>query len=108
MLEDLRVWFRFLQTFNGRSVFPDPRQLSSHDILLYTDASGSIGYGAVFGTNWFNGKWTKWWTGQNITLLELYPIVVAIENWGHELQNKRFVPKTDNAALVAVLQKQTS
>ena len=41
-------------------------------------------------------------------MLELYPIVVAIETWGHELQNKRLVLKTDNAALVAVLQKQTS
>ena len=82
MLEDLRMWLRFLHTFNGRSVFPDPRQLSPHDILLYTDVSGSIEYRAVFGTKWFNGKWSKWWIGQNITLLELYPIVVAIETWG--------------------------
>jgi hypothetical protein len=41
-------------------------------------------------------------------LLELYPIVIALEFWGSELMNKRLVIHTDNMALVAVLQKQTS
>jgi hypothetical protein len=45
---------------------------------------------------------------QNIMLLELYPIVIALETWSTEMQNKKLVIHTDNLALVAVLRKQTS
>ena len=41
-------------------------------------------------------------------MLELYPLVVVLEVWGRQLQNKRLTLFTDNMALVAVLKKQTS
>jgi hypothetical protein len=45
---------------------------------------------------------------KNIMLLEVDPIAVAVEIWGHELKNRRLVLFTDNQTLVVVLQKQTS
>ena len=106
--QDLALWDCFLKFFNGRSLFVDQVIFSTHELGLFTDASGSIGYGAVWGNEWFQGLWSSWWVKQNITLLELYPIVVAIEIWGSQLMNRRVVLHTDNLALVSVLHKQTS
>lgn len=105
--DDLSVWLKFLQDHNGR-FFLDNRVTPTHDVELFTDASAQLGYGAVFGNQWFSGEWEEWWKDQNIMFLELYPIVVALEVWGTELQNKQLVLHTDNLALVTVLRKQTS
>ena len=105
---DLDLWLSFLVEFNGVSTLPAENILATHEIGLFTDASGSLGYGAVFGKAWFNGHWSTWWLQQNITLKELYPIVLAVEVWGQHFQNKRLVLHTDNSAIVSVLTNQTS
>ena len=107
-IDDLLVWLEFLRQHNGKVVFVDEKVISNHDVHLYTDASGKLGYGAIFGSEWFYGEWSEWWVGKNIMMLELYPIVVALEVWGPQLQNKRLTLFTDNMALVTVLNKQTS
>ena len=63
---DLHLWLQFLTQFNGKSFFLDFVWLSSDMIHLYTDASGSLGYGAVFGRNWLYGAWPKRWSSLNI------------------------------------------
>ena len=105
---DLLTWLTFLSNFNGKSIFPENSVTSTHDIHLFTDASGTIGYGAIFGKDWFNGKWSDWWIQQSIALKELYPIVLAVETWGHMLCNKRLILHTDNSALVPIITNQTS
>ena len=77
-------------------------------LQLYTDASGSVGYGAVYGNQWFHGTWPTSWLKHNITTLELYPIVAAVLVWGEEWKNKNVCFYTDNEALVAIINKQTS
>ena len=52
----LKLWLTFLEDYNGRSFFLDYVWLSSAKLHLYTDAAGSLGYGAVFGSHWFCGK----------------------------------------------------
>ena len=47
--DDLKVWLEFLSKFNGKYFFFDDSWVCSDTIQLATDASGSIGYGAVFG-----------------------------------------------------------
>ena len=107
-LLDLKMWKHFLDNHNGRVFFVDANILTNHDVSLYTDASGAKGFGAWFGDRWFYGEWSKWWKEQHIMLLELYPIVVALELWGADLGNKRLMLFTDNLSLVSVLNKQTS
>ena len=106
--DDLRVWLEFLNSFNGKYFFFDDSWIRSDSIQLATDASGSIGYGAVLGNSWFQGTWNEEWKGQNITLLEFYPIVLAIEIWGRRFANKSILFLCDNEALVHVINKQTS
>ena len=81
--------------------------LSSTSLNLFTDASGTLGYGAVLGSSWFYGAWSQQWVNQNITLLELYPNdVLAVQIWGNRLTNGRIIFHTDNQALVPIINKQ--
>ena len=43
--------------FNGRSFFLDDNFLTGDHLHLYTDASGSIGFGAMYDAEWFNEQW---------------------------------------------------
>ncbi len=106
--EDLRAWQTFLSGFNGRSLFLPDIWMTSDSLDLYTDASASVGYGAVLGTHYFYGIWDQTWAYQNITLLEFYPIVLAVQIWGEHLSNKCIYFHTDNQALVEILNKQSS
>ncbi|VDI70685.1 Hypothetical predicted protein [Mytilus galloprovincialis] len=106
--QDLNTWQNFLRNFNGKSLILSDRWLTSDQLHLFTDASGTLGYGALFGAQWFLGKWDTKWQKQNIAFLELYPIVLAVEIWGHQIKNQCIYFHTDNIALVSVINKQTS
>ncbi|KAK3755690.1 hypothetical protein QZH41_008951, partial [Actinostola sp. cb2023] len=47
--QDIALWFRSLDHFNGKSFFLDDKWLTSPNLDMYTDAAGSLGYGAIFG-----------------------------------------------------------
>ena len=107
-IDDLNIWLEFLEHHNGRIFFVDESFITNHDVHLYTDAAGKLGYGAVFGNEWFFGTWSEWWIEQHIMIKELYPIVIALEIWGKQFCNKRLTLFTDNMSLVPVLAKHTS
>ena len=68
---DLRWWHLFASSWNGRSFFNC--SLPDHEIL--TDASGTWGCGAVFGTQWMQLAWCNEWSRRDIMTKELVPIV---------------------------------
>ena len=105
---DLRMWQEFLSSFNGKSLFLDDHWSNNHKLNLYTDASGAIGFGAIFGLDWCYGKWPATWRNYNIAILEFYPIVLSLYLWGHKMHNQCIIFFTDNEALVSVINKQTS
>ena len=107
-LSDLQLWLTFLESYNGRSFFLDNIWLSSAKLHLYTDAAGSLGYGAVFGLHWFFGKWPNSWLGKNIMILEMFPIVISISLRASQLANKCILFHTDNQGLVEVIHKKTT
>ena len=74
-----KLWLEFLTHFNGKSFFLGFQWLSLPHLHLYTDASGSLGCGAVFRQNWFYGPWPQSWTSKNIIVLEMCPIVLSIK-----------------------------
>ena len=102
------MWAEFLANFNGRTIFIAEQWLSSTSLNLFTDASGTLGYGAVLGSSWFYRAWSQQWVNQKITLLELYPIVLAVQIWGNRLANGPIMFYTDNQALVPIINKQSS
>ena len=106
--EDLRIWHTFLQEFNGKAMFMEQQWITSHSLHLYTDSAQSCGYAGVFQDRWFYGAWPDHWQQFEITVLELYPIVIAVHLWGQNFTNKRVTFHTDNMALVYILNKLSS
>lgn len=105
---DIMLWLSFLEDFNGRSFFFGDVWETSQTLQLYTDSAGSIGFGAVFGRHWLHGRWPDNWKSYNIALLELFPIVIAVHIWGSLMSDKRVIFFTDNAAVVEIINNQTS
>ena len=105
---DLGLWQSFLDDFNGRSFFLNDAWHDSLSLNLYTDAAGSLGYGGIFGSEWFFGVWPDDWKQLNITILEFYPIVLSVLLFGDKMRNQRITFFTDNAASVDIINKATS
>jgi hypothetical protein len=82
------------------------RRTDKPDFELATDAASSVGFGCVFGSNWFWGAWPdKTWKSTNIAVLELYPIFVALHLWRSQFTDKVVRVLTDNQALVTVINR---
>ena len=105
---DLRVWQEFLLNYNFQTFLLDFRWQSSRRLHLYTDSSTSVGFGGVFGTRWFHGVWEDSCKGLDICLLELYPICLTLLLWGGDLANQCITLHSDNQAVVAILNSNTS
>lgn len=105
--KDLKMWKTFLHDFNGTAMMLPNDWLTSEVLHLYTDSAQSIGFGIVFGTHWAHGTWPEHWTSMNITLLELFPIIVALHIFGQHIANQRIILHTDNEALTHIINSQT-
>ena len=81
--------------------------LSSSTLHLFTDASRSLGYGAVFDSHWFFGKWPARWIGQNIIVLEMFPIVISLP-FGRRNFLINVLCFTNNLGLVEVITTKTT
>ena len=55
--DDLKVWQSFLANFNDRCFFLEETWYSSTILDVYTDASGALGFGHIFGSKWCFDKW---------------------------------------------------
>ena len=97
---DLCWWACFMEVWNGISLMPGRAPLS---IPLVSDASGSWGCGAFWGTKWFQWQWdgpSKEWA---IAPKELLPILFALVTWGRKWVGCRIECYCDNMAVVAVI-----
>jgi hypothetical protein len=103
---DLLAWSIFVESFNGKSVLQQHVFACSNSLHMYTDAS-NIGFGGFIGTQWFVSAWPKSWLELHISVRELYPIVLALELWAKEIQNKHIEFHCDNLAVVYSTNKQT-
>ena len=106
---DIDMWFTLLSEWNGVSMFLEDKFSSAESLRLETDASG-IGYGGIFSSQFFMGKWPPELTISaindiSIAFQELYPIVVAAKLWGAMWSRKRIMFHSDNEAAVAALNK---
>ena len=106
--KDIQAWQLFVEHFNGRNILQEQRWVTSEALHFFTDASGAIGYGALFNKRWFNGIWPSDWLGFSIAWKELFPIVLALEIWGSALKNSCITLHTDNVSVVYILNRQTS
>ncbi|KAM9330745.1 LOW QUALITY PROTEIN: uncharacterized protein PAF06_017672 [Gastrophryne carolinensis] len=110
MKEDIRMWITFLRSFDGLAYWLDPVR-ANDELELFTDAAGSVGFGAYWG-RWCAGPWPGRWRDsdlvRNLAFLELFPLVVAVTLWGEVLRNKAVCFRSDNMSVVAAVNTQTS
>lgn len=103
---DLRVWASFLECFNGRALWMSDA-VSSFDIDLFTDAAGSVGFGAFCQGHWCFERWPLVWIERgwvkNMALLELFPILVAVVVWGDLFRNRKICFHCDNMGVVLAI-----
>jgi len=78
------------------------------DVEVASDAAGSIGYGAYLKDLWFAGSWAPSQQQQSIAYKELFPVVIAAHVWGHMWCKKHALFRSDNNAVVHVLNFRTS
>ncbi len=105
------MWLKFLNEFNGTTKFPDLHWESDNNLHFYSDSSGSVGCGVIFGSSWSYLCWPEEWNTDmrnDITFLEFVPIVLGFYLWSDKLQNKKLILHVDNLAFVEILNQKTS
>ena len=96
---DLAWWGHFMESWNGISLMPGITPLATP---LVSDASGSWGCGAYWGTRWFRWQWvgpSREWV---IAPKELLPILFSLVVWGRKWSGCCIECYCDNMAVVAV------
>ena len=78
--------------------------------FVHRHSAGSVGLGALFQGRWAFQTWPLEWQQKDldITVKELFPIVVTLQLWGNRLQNQKVIFHCDNQALVQIINIQTT
>ena len=105
---DLLWWHQFLEDWHGVSFWLFPGLLPEADIKVSSDAAGAFGYGAYMKGQWFAGSWAPSQELHSIAYKELFPIVLAAHVWGHLWVKKHILFRSDNDAVVHILNTRTS
>ena len=99
--KDIAWWGRCASQYNGVSLMwlhKDPET----DSIITTDAC-LVGYGGTCGSQYFRGRFPHALQHQNIALLEILAVMVALKLWNQELQGHYFWIHVDNEAVASVL-----
>ena len=107
---DIKWWDDFLPSWNGVARFLDPEWTAADTLQLFTDASGSLGFGAYFKGAWLRSKWQphQCLPLRSIQWQELFAIVAAASTWGHHWSGLRILFHCDNLSIVQAWARQSS
>ena len=105
---DLQWWHQFLSSWHGFYFWLFPGMSATPDLEVTSDASGSLGFGASFQGEWFNGSWVSSQASHSIPYKELFAVVLATQIWGPQWSRSHMVFRCDNKAVVHILNSRTS
>ena len=77
-------------------------------MALYTDASGTLGWGAYWAGHWIQAHWLPDQIGKYIAWKELFAIASAVNTWSHHWPRKKLLVHCDNQAVVDIWKKGTT
>ena len=85
---DNRWWDSFLPSWNGVTVFLNPDWTAADSLQLFTDASGSLGFGTYYNGAWFRSDWQP---QQRLPLhsIQWQELMAAASTWGHRWSGLR-------------------
>ena len=104
---DIEWWACFIQPWNGVSLI-ETVMAKQPEVTVVSDASGSWGCGAVWGARWFQVQWENFLPEAHIAIKELVPLVIATAIWGGAWKGKSVRMLTDNSAVVAAINSNSS
>ena len=102
---DLQWWLNFLPGWSGTSLILDSEWTISSAMHLFTDASGSKGWGAFCSNKWLQVEWSSEQAMHDIVWKELYAIVCTVNTWGHNWARKKILFHCDNSTVVSIWSK---
>ena len=105
---NLNWWTEFFKSWSGCSFLQYLQWAPLPDFHVSYNASGVLGYGAMFYNHWFSGSWLPKQVSQSIKYNELFSIVVAAHIWGPQWVSKRVLFLSDNSSVVEILWPGTS
>ena len=82
---DVQWWCHFMERWNGVGILPSPE---TERVELVSDASGSWGCAAVWGTQWLQWRWNAKAQSWHIAPKELLPVLLSCIVWGKEWSGK--------------------
>ena len=97
---DLTWWATFMEDWNGVAMMPI---YSKPSVRLESDASGSWGCGAKWGSRWLQWRWEGSSQDWEIAPKELLPILFAVAIWGSQWAGSLVECHCDNMAVVMVV-----
>ncbi|XP_068761877.1 uncharacterized protein [Montipora capricornis] len=111
--KDISMWLTFLTHWNGVSLFLGGDVLSSPDLQLFTDASGSHGYGGYRNGEWFQAPRLPQHLlnptmGISIDWQELFAIYIACYLWAPSWSGKHICMWCDNLPVVSIINSKRS
>ena len=104
---DLEWWASFIDSWNGISLLASVSN-QQWDSTVTSDASGNWGCGAFWGSAWFQLQWAGLLHEAHIAIKELVPLVLAAALWGRQWKGKTILCRSDNIAVVAAINNNTS
>ena len=99
---DMRWWLDFLPQWSGKTLILENHWTPSTSMQLFTDASGTYGWGAYWNGKWLQGKWSEAQLHMDITWKELFAIVMAVHTWGSLWKRQKILFHCDNQAVVSI------
>ena len=105
--DDIKWWDLLFREWNGRSLFLSPKWEKAPEIMVTSDAAGSIGFAASFKDNWFAEKWPVGCAELSIAVKEFVPIIISAKIWGFSWKRQRVAFRCDNMAVVSCLKNGT-
>ena len=105
---DLQWWLNFLPQWSGKSLILQSNWFHSDSMQLYTDASGTQGWGAYWSGRWLQHRWSPAQHLMNIAWKELFAILPAVHSWGTHWIRQKIVFHCDNQAVVDIWEKGTT
>ena len=100
--QDIGWWKEFLPSWNGKYKILDSEVTLAPDLNLFTDASGTLGFGIYFDGKWISHPWPEQFYNYSIQWKELFPIYIACFIWAESLSRKRILFNCDNASIVDI------
>ena len=86
---DMYWWVNFLPQWSGTSCILETKWTTTISMNLYTDASGTLGWGAYWSGRWLQARWSLNDCKKDIVWKELFAIAAVVNSWGHYWRQKK-------------------